>query len=66
MIRWLFAVGCLSGCARDVQLCDATALSARALEGIQACQARGLEWEQCPERPRILVQLEKDLEQCSR
>jgi len=66
MVRWLLAVGCLSGCARDVQLCDATALSARALEGIQACQARGIEWRACPDRERILAALRKDLERCSK
>jgi len=66
MIRWWLAVACLSGCARDVQLCDATALSARATEGIQACQARGIEWQDCPDRARILANLRKDLEQCSR
>jgi len=66
MIRWVLAVACLSGCARDVQLCDATALSGRALEGIQACQARGIEWRVFPERARILAAVRKDLEQCSK
>ena len=56
----------LSSCARDVQLCDAGALQAKALEGVAACQAKGFEWERCPDRPRILEELEKELGQCSR
>ena len=59
------AVG-LSSCARDVQLCDAGALQAKALEGVAACQAKGFEWLDCPDRPRILEELEKELGQCSR
>lgn len=55
----------LSSCARDVQLCDAGKLQAKVAEGIQACQAKGFEWTSCPDRPRILEELEKELGQCS-
>jgi len=62
---WMVALA-LSSCARDVQLCDADALQAKALEGVAACQARGYGWERCPDRPRILEELKKELGQCSR
>lgn len=55
----------LSSCARDVQLCDAGKLQTKALEGVAACQAKGFEWVDCPDRPRVLAELEKELGKCS-
>lgn len=55
----------LSSCARDVQLCDAEKLRRKTLEGLAVCQAKGYEWLTCPDRPRILEELRKELGQCS-
>lgn len=55
----------VSGCSRDAELCDADKLQAKALEGVQACQAKGHSWETCPERQRILDELKEELGRCS-
>lgn len=56
----------LSSCTRDVQLCDASSVQAKTLEGLAVCQAKGYEWAACPDRPRLLRELERELSQCSR
>ncbi len=55
----------LLSCSKSVQLCDAGKLQAKMLQGVQACQARGFEWVECPSRPRILKELNEELTQCS-
>lgn len=57
---------CFAGCSRDIQLCDARAMHEAGLEGVRVCQALGYDWVDCPDRPRVLAELEAELARCSR
>lgn len=61
----LLCVLTVLSCARDVAICDAATHALKKRIAIAECKKRGYKWLACPERPRLLAEFEKELNQCS-
>lgn len=60
-MKALMLIPLLLACSRDVEVCDTTAMAAKIKESALQCQARGYDWDECPDSERLSKEYQDDI-----